>query len=113
MRSVGASISGERKEAFTRTRLSLTVGRRCRTRPASHLGDDGEVDAGTASPGTNRPNVEAAAAIVDPRKKSRRFKSCISSLQFSAIHKLAARLPHLVVVHVADRDLRPPVSTHR
>src|SRR5258708_34535592 len=93
MRSVGASISGERKEAFTRTRLSLTVGRRRRTRPASHLGDDGEVDAGTASPGTNRPNVEAAPAIIDPRKKSRRLKSGSPASNFWVFTRPEAHYP--------------------
>src|SRR5258708_2410003 len=52
MRSVGASISGELKDTFTRTRLSLTVGRRCRTRPTSQPGDDGKVGADAASGGT-------------------------------------------------------------
>src|SRR5258707_15179588 len=94
MRSVGASISGERKEAFTRTRLSLTVGRRCRTRPASHLGDDGEVDAGTASPGTNRPNVEAAPAIAEPRKKSRRLKPVFPRSNFLLSTSGTAAYPH-------------------
>jgi hypothetical protein len=40
-RSVGASVSGALKDTLMSMRLSLTVGSRCRTAPASQAAADG------------------------------------------------------------------------
>src|SRR5436309_661817 len=68
-RKVGAPVSGALKEALISIRLSLTVGSRWRTLPASHRAPGATAVCATLSAETPMPN----AAAEEVRRKSRRL----------------------------------------
>src|SRR5262245_41119950 len=71
-RNVGASANGALKDALMRMRLSLTVGSRCRTAPASQAAADGTGATADWAKSSGDTAADTASAL-EARRNSRRF----------------------------------------
>src|SRR5262245_11601905 len=71
-RNVGASVNGVLKDALMSMRLSLTVGSRCRTVPASQAAADGTGATANCAKSSGDTAADRTSAL-EARRNSRRF----------------------------------------